>query len=174
MRPLRVRHRGGPLTARRGLHPAQVAAVAAAAAALDQLTKWEIQRAFRLGEKLTLIPGFFYLVYVRNPGVAFGLLADWAWRWRMPFFAATAVAAALLLWRMFRDAGHLGAARAALGLILGGAAGNLVDRFRYGEVVDFLDCWIGPYHWPTFNVADSCITVGTGLLLWALRKPAGG
>ena len=153
--------------------PASVALVAAAVVALDQLTKWEVQRAFLLGERLTLIPGVFYLAYVRNPGVAFGLLADVAWRWRLPFFVATAAAAGWLLWRMFHDAGHMPAARAALGLILGGAVGNLVDRVRYGEVVDFLDCWIGSYHWPTFNVADSCITVGTALLLWTLRRPAG-
>lgn len=149
-----------------------VVATAAAVIVLDLVTKAVIERSFLLGECTTLVdsPVTFKICYVRNPGVAFGLLAEFAWRWRLPFFLATAVAAGWILWQVFREAGHLAAGRLALGLIVGGALGNFVDRVRYGEVVDFLDFWFGRWHFPTFNVADSGITVGTCLLLFALWR----
>ena len=158
------------MTLARRLTPVLV--TAAAVIVLDVLTKALIERSFRLGECTTLVdaPVTFKLCYIRNPGVAFGLLADFAWRWRLPFFLATAAAAGWILWEVFREAGHLVLGRLALGLIVGGAVGNFVDRVRYGEVVDFLDFWFGRWHFPTFNVADSCITVGTCLLLLALWK----
>lgn len=142
----------------------------AAVVALDQLSKWEIQRTFLIGEGRWIVDGFFKLVYVRNPGVAFGLFADVAWRWRLPFFLVTVVVAVLILRRIMADARDLPAGWLVTGLVLGGAAGNLLDRLRWGEVVDFLDVWIGPYHYPTFNVADSAITVGVALLLWGLWR----
>ena len=138
--------------------------------ALDQLTKWLIERRFLLGEGLWLIDEVLMLSHVRNPGVAFGLLSDLAQGWRLPFFLATSAVAAWLLVTIYGSAGHLPLGRVAVGLIAGGAVGNLTDRVRYGEVVDFIDVWIGPYHWPTFNVADSAITVGTGILLFALWR----
>lgn len=158
------------MTLRRRLAP--VLATAAAVVVVDVLTKWLVERSFRLGECTTLVDAAvsLRLCHVRNPGVAFGLLAGFAWRWRLPFFLATAVAAGWVLWEVFREAGHLVAGRIALGLIVGGAVGNFVDRIRYGEVVDFLDFWFGTWHFPTFNAADSCITVGTGLLLFALWR----
>ncbi|MEK7475118.1 MAG: signal peptidase II [Candidatus Coatesbacteria bacterium] len=149
-----------------------VAAWALAVVVIDLLTKRLIEQSFRLGECTTIVDWAvsFKICYIRNPGVAFGLLADLAWRWRLPFFLATAAAAGWILWEVFKEAGHLVLGRLSLGLIVGGAVGNFVDRVRYGEVVDFLDFWFGRWHFPTFNVADSGITVGTGLLLIALWK----
>jgi len=136
----------------------------------DQLSKWLIQRTFQIGEGEWIFGHWFKLVYVRNPGVAFGLFADVAWKWRLPFFLATVVVAVVILQRILADARDLPAGWAVTGLVLGGAAGNLLDRLRWGEVVDFLDVWFGMYHYPTFNVADSAITVGVGLLLWGLWR----
>ncbi len=149
-----------------------VLAVAAAVVALDVATKLLVERSFRLGECETVLEGpvSFRLCLVHNPGVAFGLFADFAWRWRLPFFVLTALVAGWILWKVFQEAGHIFLGRIALGFIIGGAIGNAVDRVRYGEVVDFLDFWFGRYHFPTFNAADSGITVGTVLLLFALWK----
>jgi len=154
-------------TARRIL---QVVAIGAALLVLDVATKWLVERTYRLGEGVTLVQGFLYLVHVRNPGVAFGMLSDVAWKWRLPFFLAVGALAGWLLWTLFRQAGHLRLVRVALGLILGGAVGNFIDRMRYGAVVDFIDVWAGRFHWPTFNAADSGITVGTGILIFALWR----
>ncbi len=137
---------------------------------LDQLAKWLIQRRFLLGEGVWLIDKVLMFSHVRNPGVAFGLGADLAIAFRLSFFLVTSAAAVWLLIKIYQSAGHLPLGRFAVGLIMGGAVGNLVDRLRYGEVVDFIDVWIGPYHWPTFNVADSAISVGLGLLLFALWR----
>jgi signal peptidase II len=149
-----------------------VLATAAAVVVLDVVTKRLVERSFRLGECVTLVDAAvsFRLCLVHNPGVAFGLFAEFAWRWRLPFFMLTAAAAGWILWKVFEEAGHLALGRISLGLIIGGAAGNGVDRVRYGEVVDFLDFWFGRYHFPTFNAADSGITVGTVLLLFALWR----
>jgi signal peptidase II len=136
----------------------------------DQLSKWLIQQSFLIGEGRWIIGRFFKLIYVRNPGVAFGLFADLSYQWRLPFFLATAVVAVVILRRIISDARNLPAGWLVTGLVLGGAAGNLVDRLRWGEVVDFLDVWFGPYHYPTFNIADSAITIGVGLLLWGLWR----
>ena len=146
------------------------AAIAAAALLADLATKARIQQVFRLGEGIWLIDGFLKFEYVRNPGVAFGMFAELAWRWRLPFFLLTLAAAGWLLTSLWSQASGTKVGRTAIGLIAGGAIGNLIDRIRYGEVVDFIDVWIGTFHWPTFNVADSCICVGTGLLLLALWK----
>ncbi len=134
--------------------------------ALDQLSKALILRHFRPGQSIPLLPGFFDLTLVLNPGAAFGILAGLPEGIRHPLFVAIAIGAAVLivLYR-HRHLQHHALASTALGLILGGAVGNLVDRLRYGMVVDFLDFHAGPYHWPAFNVADSAISVGVGLML---------
>jgi signal peptidase II len=134
--------------------------------ALDQLSKALIVRHFRPGQSIPILPGFFDLTFVLNPGAAFGFLAGLPERFRHPLFVGIAIAAAVLivLYR-HRHLRHQALASAALGLILGGAIGNLIDRLRYGMVVDFLDCYVGPYHWPAFNVADSAISIGVGLML---------
>jgi signal peptidase II len=141
---------------------------------LDQLSKALVVARFAMYEVLPVIPGFFNLTFVTNTGAAFGLLAGEQTLARQLFFVAVAVAALLFLfysYRHFRGQGALFAH--AIGLIAGGALGNLVDRLRLGAVVDFLDLYIGSHHWPAFNVADMAISVGVGLFLLAsLRAPA--
>ena len=133
---------------------------------LDQLTKRWIVTSLYYGETVTVIPGFFDLTHVRNPGGAFSLLAGGVSEWRLPFFlAAGAVATGLLLVFYRRLPSHAKLSAAALGTILGGALGNLTDRIVYGEVIDWLDLHLGAYTWPTFNVADSCIVVGVCILV---------
>ena len=130
---------------------------------LDQMTKHWIATRFTLHETQPLISGFFNLVHVRNRGMAFGIMnepgaADWGFVFLL---GATLGAVALLLFWFYRlRPGEKGMAF-PLALVLGGAAGNLLDRVRLGEVIDFLDFYAGQYHWPAFNVADSAITVGT-------------
>jgi signal peptidase II len=133
---------------------------------LDQLTKRWIVEAFYYGESLVVIPGFFDLTHVRNPGGAFSMLAGASADWRLPFFlTAGAVAVALLLVFYRRLPARARLSAAALGMILGGALGNLTDRVVYGEVIDWLDVHLGAYTWPTFNVADSCVVVGVAVLI---------
>jgi len=145
-------------------------AVATGAVFFDHLTKFLVERSFRLGESITLVDGYLWLTYVRNPGVGFGLFADLAWKWRAPFFVVTALAAMWLLARIYRDVGDRPLGRLALGLMAGGAVGNLIDRFRYRMVVDFIEMGVGSLRWPTYNVADSCITVGTCILLYVMWR----
>jgi signal peptidase II len=148
----------------------QAGSIAAVVVILDQVTKWVIQDRFLLGEGCWIVDRIFMISHVRNPGVAFGMLAGLALTWRIPFFIVTAAAAAWLLFSVYRSAGHLLLGRVALGLIVGGAVGNQIDRIRFGEVVDFLDVWLGTYHWPTFNVADSAISCGVAVLIFALWR----
>lgn len=130
----------------------------------DQLTKWYIDTSFALGEARAVIRHFFHITYVRNPGAAFGILADHAVR--LPFFISVSLlAVAGILWYVRRVPAHPPWQHLALGLILGGALGNLIDRVRLGEVIDFLDVHWYNYHWPAFNIADSGICVGVGILL---------
>ncbi|MHB8772015.1 MAG: signal peptidase II [Syntrophales bacterium] len=143
--------------------------IAGAVVLLDQLTKAWIMAALRVHEGFSVVDGLFNIVHVRNPGAAFGFLAGASPVFRSVFFiAVTAVA-------LFVIAQYLRTARveerslvSALALIVGGAVGNLVDRVRFGEVVDFLDVYIGAHHWPAFNVADSAISVGAVLLAMIL------
>jgi len=149
--------------------------LAGAVVVLDQATKLLVQRAFRLGESLPVLPGFFNLTYVLNPGAAFGLLAGAAAAFRGPFFIAVSVLAiAVICYYHARYARGHPLPTVGLALILGGALGNLIDRLRVGMVIDFLDFYLGAYHWPAFNVADSGITVGVGLLLVEMLRERGG
>jgi signal peptidase II len=141
---------------------------------LDQCTKFVIDTRMKIGESMTVIDGFFNLTYVRNPGAAFGFLASASPVFRSIFFlAVTAVAVALILYYI-RDKGMENPwMTAALSLVLSGALGNLIDRVRFGEVIDFLDVYIGSYHWPAFNVADSAISIGAVVLIsqmFAMRR----
>lgn len=140
-------------------------AVAAVTLTLDLVTKGLILQHFSLGQSLPVLPGLFNLTLVLNPGAAFGFLAELPEHIRHPFFVGIAIlAAVLIILYQRRYLRGQALATCALGLILGGAVGNLIDRLRYGMVVDFLDFYLGRYHWPAFNVADSAISVGVGLL----------
>jgi signal peptidase II len=134
---------------------------------LDQVSKLYIHKAFRLHESKVLIDGFFSLTYIRNPGAAFGLFAEHNESFRSIFFAVVSVIAICLLAYFFWETPKeetMGLV--AISLLFGGAIGNMIDRFRMGEVIDFLDFYVGQSHWPAFNVADSAITVGISLLLF--------
>ena len=138
-------------------------AVSALVLVLDQLTKIYIDRTMELHSSITVIEGFFSITYLRNKGAAFGILADSAWR--LPFFllvSTIAVAVILVVIKRMRDDQLLNVA--SLSLIFSGALGNLIDRVRLGEVIDFLDVHWRGHHWPAFNIADSAICVGVFLL----------
>jgi signal peptidase II len=139
----------------------------AAGLALDQATKTWIAAALHYGERHSVVPGFFDLTHVRNPGGAFSLWADGPIELRLPFFiGATCVAVALLVAFYRRLEPGARVASMSLGAILAGAVGNLVDRTLHGEVIDFLEFHLfAGYTWPTFNIADSLIVVGVAVLL---------
>ncbi len=141
---------------------------------LDQLTKLWALRALIPGRPVPLIDGFFSLTLVMNPGLAFGMLSSTptGWRWLVALLSIGALAVlAVVGLRMLPGGGRL--TPLALGLIFGGAVGNLIDRGRFGGVVDFLDFYWRGFHWPAFNAADSAITVGVALLaLRLLTAPA--
>ena len=140
--------------------------VALAVVIIDQLTKLWIMTTIALHGQQNIIPGFFNLVYVTNTGAAFGFLAGSKTWLRQAFFVGVAIAALVVIvfaYGHIKKQGRLFVY--ALGLIAGGAVGNLVDRLRFGAVVDFLDFYLGSHHWPAFNAADSAITVGVGLFL---------
>ena len=154
------------------------ALVAIAVLVLDQVTKEIVERSMTLYESIPLLP-FFSLTYVRNTGAAFGVLGALPASLRLPLFIAVTVVAVVTLWSYLRQVqDDQPWVAGALGGILGGAAGNLVCRLRYGEVVDFLHLHYRGFDWPMFNVADSAITVGVAIvLLQSLRaapdrKPA--
>ena len=135
--------------------------------ALDQLTKAWATAALRPGETVTLAPGFFNLTYVQNTGVAFGMFANEGLL--VGLFVAALALAALYYTRDVNWAGW--EPNLVGGCICGGALGNLLDRARFGYVVDFFDVHLGPHHWPVFNVADSLICVSVGWIV--LRQLAG-
>ena len=130
---------------------------------MDQLTKIAVVGAFQLGEALP-ITSFFNLVRVHNPGAAFSFLAD-AGGWQRWFFTGLGlVAAGVMVYLLRKHAGQT-LFCLALSLLLGGAVGNVIDRLLYSHVIDFLDFYYGTWHFPAFNVADSAITLGAGLLI---------
>jgi signal peptidase II len=142
---------------------------------LDLLTKYLVGEHLHFGAKREVVEGFFYLTHVRNPGAAFGLFATAPEGLRLTFFIGISLVAVVIILSFFRrlaPGDRLSAL--ALGFILGGALGNLFDRIRYGEVVDFLHfrLWKG-YSWPDFNLADSFIVVGVALLVLELLATEG-
>lgn len=141
---------------------------------LDQASKANIMQTMRLHESIPVIPEFFSLTYIRNPGAAFGLLASSGHGFRLAFFGMTSLFALGLLGMIFfrlRRNDWIG--QLSIAGILGGAVGNLLDRVRFGEVIDFLDFYVNGYHWPAFNIADAAISVGVFFLIlhFALDKP---
>jgi signal peptidase II len=145
-----------------------IAVTAALVFLLDAATKWLVQARLRPGQSVPVLPPWLYITYVRNPGMAFGLLPHATWLFVL---VAVLVMAAIVVWgqRLARGAPRVGV---ALGLLLGGAAGNLLDRLLYGRVVDFLDLRLWSY---VFNVADGAIVVGAVVLgVSFLAGPGGG
>lgn len=140
----------------------------------DQITKWLVQLHLGANESYPVVPGFLDLVHVSNLGAAFGFLntTDITWQ-RTLFVAVTLLAVAVISYMLAKAGDGETFLVCGLGLILGGALGNLVDRVRFGHVVDFLDFHVGEWHWPAFNVADTGITLGAACLILSLyrKKP---
>ena len=133
---------------------------------VDQATKWWVLSNFQLYESLEVIPGFFSLTFITNNGAAFGLLGGEHAAWRQMFFVVVALLALGFMLYVYRDLRQKGAIFAlAISLIGAGAIGNLLDRLRFGFVIDFLDFYIKNHHWPAFNVADSAILIGVTLFI---------
>ena len=136
---------------------------------LDLVSKMLVLQLLPLGAQVPVVPGFFNLVHVHNQGAAFGLLAGLPVTYTRLFFIITnglvLSVVGYLWWRLPNTNWP-----AALGysLIMTGALGNLIDRVRLGEVVDFLDFYRGRYHWPAFNVADSLVCLGAAVLVWVI------
>ena len=136
---------------------------------LDRGTKLYVSSIMLLHDSFPVIDGFFSITYIRNPGAAFGFLANASHTFLSLFFvvvSAIAIVLLLLLIKNMKDEQPL--FTFSLSLILGGAVGNLIDRVCYGEVIDFLDLHLMSYHWPAFNVADTSITVGAVILVYQL------
>ena len=133
---------------------------------LDRIAKWAIASNIALHDSIVVIPGFLRLTHVQNTGAAFGLFAESSAQWKaaalVSFSVLALVVVSALLWK---NGDSLSTTTIGLSLILGGAMGNLWDRIFTGHVVDFLDFYVGSYHWPAFNVADSAIVVGAILLV---------
>jgi signal peptidase II len=132
----------------------------------DQVTKAIVEDSIPENTVVPVLPHCFNLIHTENPGAVFGLFSDWPAPWRAALLIV--VSSALLLAMVIAVVWHRQKLRwgmgAGLALILGGALSNLFDRIRFGRVVDFLDVYYRSYHWPVFNLADSAIDVGVGLL----------
>jgi signal peptidase II len=140
--------------------------------ALDRASKWLIETRVSVTDTYNVIPGFFDIVHSRNRGVAFSMFHDSTSPWRTTLLILVAVAALTVVGTMiWRSQGADRMTVLGLGLIFGGAMGNLFDRAMWGAVTDFLDFYVGSLHWPAFNVADSAVVIGGGLLLLDIVRP---
>jgi len=141
---------------------------------LDQITKALVHNLMPLYHSIEIVPNFVHLTYIRNTGAAFGFLAGSRSTLRMAFFllvSIVAIACIVYLLKNLRPNRNI--PTVSLSLILGGAIGNLIDRLRMGEVIDFIDLHWHHLHWPAFNVADSAISIGVTLLfIQMIRKPS--
>lgn len=144
-----------------------LAAIASLVVILDQITKLYIHTHFNVGDTVTVISQYFNITYVRNTGAAFGILRDTFASFRETFFLLMPPVAMIIILTILRGVANQDRLQVlALSLIFGGAAGNYIDRLRFGFVIDFLDFHLRDfYSWPAFNVADSAIVVGVCMLL---------
>ncbi|MCP4745385.1 MAG: signal peptidase II [Desulfobacteraceae bacterium] len=133
---------------------------------LDQVTKYLVLEKIPLHRSIPVIPGFFSLTHIHNPGGAFGFFAQGAAAWRhWLFLGAGFFALGLIFYFYHQTPKERPFLRLSLGLIFGGAVGNIIDRLRFGEVVDFLLFYVGQWQWPAFNVADSAVSVGVVIFI---------
>ncbi len=148
-----------------------LAATAVTLVILDQATKYLVTSRLRLNEVIEVVPGLFNIVLFRNPGAAFSAFSAGG-LFRTLFLIAVSVAALVIIAVLIRQSKDA-LMTFVLSMIAGGAVGNLIDRVRYGSVIDFIDFYVGSYHWPAFNVADSAITVGVILAIvsYYFRRP---
>lgn len=140
--------------------------IAIAVFVIDQGTKIAAESYLKEGQSIPVLPGFFNLTLVYNPGAAFGMFGGLPDFWRRAVLICVSVIALFVVFRFMKhEAKDDSWAQAALAAVLGGAVGNIVDRFRFDAVVDFLDFYVNSYHWPAFNIADSAISVGVFILV---------
>jgi len=137
---------------------------------LDQITKWFVIRYLEPYKERIEIGPFLNLIHIRNTGIAFGLWAGGNSGKQIFFVIFTLIAIIAILYYLLSQTKFSFLKTWACGFIIGGALGNLTDRIIYGNVVDFIDCHLGRYHWPAFNVADSAITIGIGLLFLQIYR----
>lgn len=136
---------------------------------LDRLTKRLVAKDISLHDSVTVIRRVFYITHVENRGAAFGIFNDSPSQWKIGLLVLFSIVALVIVSALLWKSSHtLTASAIGLSLILGGAMGNLWDRLLNGRVVDFLLVYIGSYQWPAFNVADSAIVVGAGLLVFEI------
>ncbi|WP_232735739.1 signal peptidase II [Alteribacter populi] len=128
---------------------------------LDQVTKWLVVQRMEIGQSIPIIENIFHLTSHRNAGAAFGILQGQMWL----FFIATLIVLVVVAYYIQTQGKNHPWFGVCLGLVLGGAIGNFIDRLLFGEVVDFLDVYIGTYNFPIFNVADSALVVGVIMLI---------
>ncbi|MFQ5902715.1 MAG: signal peptidase II [Candidatus Binatia bacterium] len=142
---------------------------------LDQASKAIVSRMMPLNHSIPVIENLFNLTYIRNTGAAFGILAQSDALFRLPFlvlFSLFAIGFIVVMLRRLPEREKW--LITALTFIMGGAVGNLLDRLFYGEVIDFLDFYWSRFHWPTFNFADSFISLGVMIILYRLVRAKGG
>jgi signal peptidase II len=141
---------------------------------LDRLTKFLIVKWVPIHKSIPVIPGFFDITHVHNTGVAFGMFSGSPSNIKQLLLTSVSLIAVCVLFYLYHQTNKMYRfMMAGFALLLGGAAGNLIDRVFMGEVVDFIDVYIGDLHWPAFNIADSAITVGIAILLYHVifKKP---
>jgi len=152
-----------------GFSRAAAVATAVGVFALDRWSKWMVLTHLGPDDVKQVIPGFFNIVHSENPGIAFGMFADGSGAWHTPVLVVFSIIAVGILAAMLWKIDRLDRSSAVgLSLIFGGAMGNLFDRVRVGSVTDFLDFYVRSYHWYCFNVADSGVCIGAGLLMLSM------
>jgi signal peptidase II len=143
--------------------------IAVAVLLLDRYSKWIVAKDIILHDSITVISRIFYITHVENRGAAFGIFNDSPSHWKIGLLVFFSIAALVIVCALLWRSSHtMTASAVGLSLILGGALGNLWDRLLTGRVVDFLLVYIGSYQWPAFNVADSAIVIGAGLLVFEI------
>ena len=143
--------------------------IALSVVVLDRLAKWVVARNIALHDSVQVIPDFFRITHVENRGAAFGIFNDSPSQWKVGLLVLFSIVALVIVSALLWKSSHtMTASAVGLSLILGGAMGNLWDRLLNKRVVDFLLVYIGSYQWPAFNVADSAIVIGAGLLVFEI------
>jgi signal peptidase II len=147
----------------------KLAGVAGTVIILDQITKAVIFAFLPLHHSISVLPGFFNLTHIQNPGGAFGFMAQQSLSWRNLIFLFISSLAICIIFYFYKNTPKTHPfLSTGFALIFGGAIGNMIDRIRFGKVIDFLDIYIGSYHWPAFNIADSAISIGLAIFLYHL------
>ncbi|MFQ6611913.1 MAG: signal peptidase II [Fidelibacterota bacterium] len=151
----------------------KVLLISAVMVLIDQGTKAAVRGSMTLQESIPVIPKFFHLTYITNDGMAFGINIPFG---IIIFSIVSVIFTVFLIWYLWKNQNQRRMLKIGIALILAGAVGNLIDRLVFGKVVDFLDFMLAGHHWYIFNIADSCVTVGMGLvildsLIFERKKP---